>query len=55
MRKNISDNGWVKKYRIWLLVLLVAVVLWSGWYYISSIQNNKVPEDAILVQGEVCR
>jgi uncharacterized membrane protein (DUF106 family) len=53
MHKNIDGNGWVKKYRIWLMVLLAVVVIWSGWYCISSIRKDKVPEDATLVQGEV--
>jgi hypothetical protein len=53
MHKNIGDNERVKKYRIWLLVLLTVVVIWSGWYCVSSIQKNKVPEDATLVQEEV--
>jgi Tfp pilus assembly protein PilO len=51
MQKNM-DKGWVKKYRIWLLVLLVLVIVGTGWYCIAAIQKNKVPEDATLVQGE---
>jgi hypothetical protein len=53
MHKNIEENRWVKKYRLWLAALLVVVVAWTCWYCISSMHKNKIPEDATLVQEEV--
>jgi hypothetical protein len=43
-----------KKYRICLVVLLIVVLAWSAWYCISSLTKSSIPEDATLVQGEVC-
>lgn len=50
MDKKIGEGRWVKKYRLWLLVLLAAVVIWLGWYCILSFQRSGMPEDATLVQ-----
>lgn len=54
MRKNCRENGWVKKYRLSLLLVLVVVLLVAGWYCISTYQKNKIPKEATLVKEEVC-
>lgn len=53
MSKNCKENGWVKRYRMILALLLLTVLLLSGWYCFSSYQKNKVPEDGTLVEREV--
>lgn len=53
VNKKYSDCEWVKKYRMVLALLLLAVLLLAGWYLLSSYQKNKVPEDGTLVEKEV--
>lgn len=52
MNKNCEERGWVKKYRMALVILLLAVLLLAGWYVLSAYQKNGVPEDGMLVEKE---
>lgn len=55
MKKVCKEQGWVRKYRAVLWLVLVLVLLLSGWYGFLVYEKNKVPEDATLVeQQEVC-
>jgi hypothetical protein len=52
MKKHHEEADWIKKYRVALVMVLMVVLVLSGWYCISSWQKNKVPEDGTLVQEQ---
>lgn len=52
MRKNCRENGWVRKYRMVLLLVLAAVLLLAAWYCISTYQKKQIPKEATLVKQE---
>lgn len=54
MGMNETQNAvWVKRYRLFLYVLLISVLLFAGSLYYFLMEETKEVQDGILVQKAV--
>lgn len=47
--KRTTERSWIRRYRIWLGVVLLIIVMLAGLYCLHSYQKTTVPKDATLV------
>lgn len=49
--KRTTERNWSRRYRFWLTVLLLFVLMLVGLYCISSYRQNKTPKEGTLVDS----
>lgn len=48
--KERREPGWVGRYRLFLCLVLLAVLLVVGGFYYSFCERTKIPEEGTLVR-----
>ena len=49
--KRTTERSWSRRYRFWLVILLLLVLVFTGWYCIDWYQKTSTPKEGTLVDS----
>ena len=49
--KRTTERSWRRRDRFWLVILLLLVLVFTGWYCIDSYQKTSTPKEGTLVDS----